>query len=1230
MIHDTPDSLSPSGPWAQVELTPQEYADKVAKLEALHKIGVAITSTLEIDALLQLVVEQAALLLNTDSCSIALLEQETGELVFMAAVDDIVGKRIPPGQGIMFRSLQEGKAQIVPDLLQESLHYAKIGKESKLIARSLLSVPLQVGDKPLGVLAAVNRQPHYFSLEDRDLLVTMAGYVSIAIENTRLFKQVQHYSRELEQKVARRTAKLQKFYQRQAALAKIELAINQPHELDKVLKQICESTTREVTINGETIILLWDEQTQSFTASATTYQEYSLEKISNVVKKQGISRSVVETRRPVIVQDLSRTPFPPPNPFLIETNIQSLAAFPLLAEEEVLGVMVVVDRQRREFLDEDIDFMTTLANRAANSIWKVRLYEAERKQRAKAEAHAQELRKRERYLAILNDITRTAIEQQDLHLVLETIAPRLQDLFQASGCYITLWDEELERTLPSIAAGKTHIPYHQIKTQPGEHTMTASVLKAGRALLAKDVRNTPYIDPEIAKNFPMRSLLGLPLIADNQKLGAVLLAYHQPPAFSDEMIMLGEQAARQIALAIAKIQAIETAQRRAREAETLRQAAAAVSETLNEQAAIERILLQMQRVVPYDSASVQLLREGYLEIVGGNGWDNEEDILGLQFPVPGDNPNSIVIRERRPLILENAPESHRPFLEVPHSHIRSWLGVPLIFHEKVIGMLALDSKQPHYFTSRHASLVAAFADQVAIAIENARLFETTKKAALEARIAQDILHRLNVVQDVIDAFPFVTEGLLEMTEAAYISLAMLDEDPDWFIMIALDHPRPELSEGTRMRVSHTSAAEDVLAGRVHLTPDLSLESTTLAEQILLEAGHKSRINLPLRTPSGVIGALNLTWKVKHGFQLDQIPILMQISDAFALAIQKQRLLETERVRVKELEALRATIADISAELEMPRLLQIILKRAIELLNVTGGEVGLVQENGTEITVPASFNTGRDDPNAKIFAGDSVLEFVAQTGEPILIPDFRRWENCPAEFAHGPWYGVIATPINIRNNLLGVLALCDTRPESTFKASDLDLLTLFASQVAIAIDNAKLFEEVQLMATTDELTGINNRRQLFQAGREKFEHARRSGLPFSAIMFDIDHFKKINDNLGHATGDEILHALAETCFHEIRKADIFGRYGGEEFTILLPNTTLEQAKNLAERLRARVENTPFRTNRGEISITISLGVAQISDDIPDLASLIDRADTALYAAKQSGRNQVVVFETSKDQ
>ncbi|WP_258228764.1 tetratricopeptide repeat-containing diguanylate cyclase, partial [Aeromonas sp. HMWF015] len=158
-----------------------------------------------------------------------------------------------------------------------------------------------------------------------------------------------------------------------------------------------------------------------------------------------------------------------------------------------------------------------------------------------------------------------------------------------------------------------------------------------------------------------------------------------------------------------------------------------------------------------------------------------------------------------------------------------------------------------------------------------------------------------------------------------------------------------------------------------------------------------------------------------------------------------------------------------------------------------------------------------------------------------------------------------------------------------------------------------------LAFTDELTGINNRRRVLRQGSDMLAQARRQGSPFCLLVFDIDHFKRINDTLGHHQGDRVLQWVSRAADRQLRHQDQLGRTGGEEFLILLPDTSLEEACRVAERIRHSVANRALPGM--SYPVTISIGCASLRDDDQDLAALIQRADNALYRAKEAGRNRV---------
>ncbi|HEY0000840.1 MAG TPA: GGDEF domain-containing protein, partial [Actinoplanes sp.] len=189
---------------------------------------------------------------------------------------------------------------------------------------------------------------------------------------------------------------------------------------------------------------------------------------------------------------------------------------------------------------------------------------------------------------------------------------------------------------------------------------------------------------------------------------------------------------------------------------------------------------------------------------------------------------------------------------------------------------------------------------------------------------------------------------------------------------------------------------------------------------------------------------------------------------------------------------------------------------------------------------------------------------------------------------------------------------------------LEITAALAGQAMAAHDNARLFAQVNEHARTDALTGIANRRHFFDAARGAIEAARRDGTPLAAVMLDIDHFKKINDEYGHQAGDEVIREVVRRLSVTCRTGDLLARYGGEEFVLLLPDTGTDAAAAIAERLRADVANLPATTAAGPVPVTISIGVAHLAG-AEEIDALLARADAGLYRAKTSGRDRVVLDE-----
>ncbi|MBX4258685.1 GGDEF domain-containing protein [Clostridium estertheticum] len=210
----------------------------------------------------------------------------------------------------------------------------------------------------------------------------------------------------------------------------------------------------------------------------------------------------------------------------------------------------------------------------------------------------------------------------------------------------------------------------------------------------------------------------------------------------------------------------------------------------------------------------------------------------------------------------------------------------------------------------------------------------------------------------------------------------------------------------------------------------------------------------------------------------------------------------------------------------------------------------------------------------------------------------------------------------KNEIVGLLTL-DSSKKNIYNKNHCDIALSFAFNAGVAVKNAKLHGKTKQLACIDPLTNLYNRRSFFELANKIFDKAKSSMQPISSIMIDIDDFKKINDRLGHHTGDLVLKRLSKICSQNLDENHILGRFGGEEFIVLLPGTSFKEAKMVGENLRHAIEYNPLIIRKSDtIPITSSLGVASITPTTENLEYLFTSADKAMYQAKAMGKNKVM--------
>lgn len=254
---------------------------------------------------------------------------------------------------------------------------------------------------------------------------------------------------------------------------------------------------------------------------------------------------------------------------------------------------------------------------------------------------------------------------------------------------------------------------------------------------------------------------------------------------------------------------------------------------------------------------------------------------------------------------------------------------------------------------------------------------------------------------------------------------------------------------------------------------------------------------------------------------------------------------------------------------------------------------------------------------------TLLDVVKKNPEPHFLNDVRDYDQPLLPFKTRDIGSICFVPLVYGDEHIGMLVFLSNKA-GAFNPYQKELLSILGTQGSMAIANAKAHAEIEKMATTDGLTGLFNHRRFQERLSEEFKRLERFSEPLSLLLMDIDYFKKVNDTYGHPAGDKILQGVAGILRNTIRDIDVPARYGGEEFAAILLNTEIAGAKNIAERLRQTTKDTIFKIDGRELRITVSIGIANTLGPSGGKENLIEKADRALYHAKNTGRNRCVLW------
>lgn len=953
------------------------------------------------------------------------------------------------------------------------------------------------------------------------------------------------------------------------------------------------------------------------------------------------------------------------------TDDPSLSAIhvPMLLGSRVVGVMSAQSYEPDAYDEQDIGLLQTIATHTAVAVENARLFEIETSAADENRRLLQQSAARADRLAVINEIGVAVSRVLDPEELYQVVYEQLTQVVTADCFYIGWYNRDTGRvSFPfEVDMGKRRYS-NVIDLDDG---LTSWVIRNGIPRIVNDIRQMAGPGGKVLGAAPeSQSAVHVPMTQGGEVVGVMSVQSRERNAYDDEDVQMLLTVAGQTAVAFqnARLFAAQTAaleengrltqqsEARAGRLEVLNEVGLAVSRVLDLESLYQVVYDQLRRALSVDAFYISIWDPERDAIFDGVSVDRGNWQRVERAKAVGNGPSRWVLSNAKPYFLtaENAATQAAGNTFGCGERSRSAIHVPMLLGDRVMGVLSTQSYTAGAYTEDDVALVQAVATQTTVAVENARLFAAQKRA-LEDNVrlngeSEARADRLAVLNEVGLAVSRVLEldELYEVVyqqccralkvDAFYIALWEPAENTialPFKLDLGVREPQTSIPFGSGPCSQVIESGEPLVVRG--LDEPVFREGTRFGSGI----ASQSAILVPMRLGDQVLGVISVQSYEPDVYKPDDVVMLQTLAGQTAVALENARLFSTQAEALEEnarlheasarmaerLRVLNKAGVALSGSLDIEQLYRVIYEQTAQLVQLDGFYIALWRPENETL---AFWIFEKDRPEYR----DVVLPitegpsgWVIRNRRPLLVRD----ENDPVS-AKGSYVGsgddtssAIHVPLMLGERVIGVMSAQAAR-ENAYTEEDLQILETLAGQAAVAVENARLYRAVQEASLTDELTGLPNRRAISGRVDDELSRAARYGYSLCVLILDLDFFKLVNDTHGHPAGDQVLRELSLLLRGSLRSHDALGRWGGEEFLVLLVHTDIVGGKVVAENLRKRVEAHQFLDGKLEQPLTISIGGIAIEPPAQwAIADAVNEADTCLYKAKANGRNRVEFFE-----
>jgi PAS domain S-box-containing protein len=893
-------------------------------------------------------------------------------------------------------------------------------------------------------------------------------------------------------------------------LHEVALAGTQATNIDELIEHITDIVVKNLYPDNFGIFV-YDQEMDLLTPHPSYHGNLTDDLPLSLKRSQGITGYVATTGRSYRVTDVRNEPLY----IQADTGTLSELSIPVTIGDRLFGVLNAESQQANFFSEADEQLLTTIAGTLAVSIQKLELLNLEKSRRREAET--------------LNEAAAIVSTSLELEEVLDAILISVKRVVPFDSASIFLLEGELTKIVAGI--GYPNIEKDLNKPLRRDSKLFDQIKQTGEAILIPDVReDSRFTEWNDDGESVIRSWMGVPLIARGMVIGFLTIDSHQPNTYNPNLAFITQTFAYQAAAAITNAQSFEAEQLRRQEADTLRNAATAISSSLDLDQVLETILTSIREVISYDSASVFLVEGKKLLLVATRDIPDDANIIGKVLRT-----NNELFREIRrtgqALILEDAQTDQRFESWDNINYIHGWMGVPLITRNIVIGYISLDSRKTGAYNSHDASMAQAFAHQAAATIENARFYSETTRRLFEMESINRISIALRIAQTLEDMLP----GLLEET----LKLFNLDAGAIWLHEPGTGLLNQVVAKGWLGQIKQTSIMPDQgIVGRtfsnakVYRSSNFDRDAVLKMTQNGFSSAEWGGVCVPIQATNETIGVLVVSTIDPSTIRKRDINLLNTISEIAGNALHRASLHERTERQVRRLTALRDVDTAIASSFDLRVTLSLLVDQIIAQLEVDAANVMLFDPN-TQILSYAAGRGFRSSEISKMnvqigngLCGKVILERKIIESNNILADPRCTRKRAFADEDFKVYYGV---PLLAKGQIKGVLEIFHRTPLSP-SPGWFEFMQTLAGQAAIAIDSAQLFNNLQrsnqelALAYDTTLEGWGKALEL--RDKETEGHTQRVA----------DLTLRLAKVLG-LKGDELMHIRRGVLLHDIGKMGI---------------------------------------------------------------------------------------------